>query len=199
ETDSTKIRLARKTGGRSLVPLVAWALSTFFKARARLLVARPHSFTFLVQEPLLDQNGTQISPTQTINTSSFALSNSGRETATKVEIVLNWKPQCVNLWPARHYEERIEPDNRYTMTIDSLAPREDVGFSMFSINNDLPAILIARCDQCVAQPINMEPQPIVSTWRRRTLAFLAFAGLSTLIYATIVLLQFLVLKTPFGH
>ncbi|MFC7302576.1 hypothetical protein [Cognatiluteimonas weifangensis] len=182
-----------------VVPLLAWVLSNFFKARARLLVARPHAFTFLVQEPLLDQQGNQISPTQTINTSSFVVANVGRESATKVEVVFNWKPQCVNLWPARHYQERVEPDNRYTITLDSLAPREDVGFHMFSINNDLPAFMIARCDQCVAQPIYMVPQPVVPAWKRRTFAFLAFAGLSTIIYAAIVLLQFLVLKTPFGH
>jgi hypothetical protein len=181
-----------------IVPLLAWALNVFFKARARLFVARPHAFSFLVQEPLLDQQGNQISPTQSINTSSFVISNSGRETATKVEVVFNWKPQCVNLWPARHYEERIEPDNRYTMIFDSLAPREDVGFEVFSINHDLPALLLARCDQCRAEHINMAPQPLVPSWRRRTTAFLAFAGISTLIYVAIVLLQFLVLRTPPG-
>lgn len=182
-----------------VVPLIAWMLNTFFKARARLLIARPHAFTFLVQEPLLDPSGTVISPTQTINTSSFVISNAGREIATKVELVFNWKPKCVNLWPTRHYEERIEPDNRFTMIFDSLAPREDVGFEMFSINSDLPALIIARCDQCVAQTIKMAPQPIVPAWKRRAFVFLTFAGLSTLIYAAIVLLQFLVLRTPFGH
>lgn len=182
-----------------VVPIFVWMLNTFFKAKAKLLVARPHAFTFLVQEPLIDTQGNQVSPTQTINTSSFVVSNAGRDTATKVEIVFNWKPQCVNLWPARHYQERIEPDNRYTITFESLAPREDVGFHMFSINNPLPEFIIARCDQCVAKHINMEPQPVAPAWQRHIYGFLAFSGLSIIIYASIVLLQFLILRTPIGH
>ena len=181
-----------------IVPLVAWMLNTFFKARAKLLIARPHAFTFLVPEPLLDPGGNEISPTQTVNTNSFVIFNAGRETATNIELVFNRKPPYINLWPARHYEERIEQDYRYTMMFSSLAPREDLGFEMFSINGELPGLIVARCDQCRADPINMAPQPVIPAWRRRAFAFLAFAGVATLIYSAIVLLQFLVLKTPYG-
>ena len=182
-----------------IVPLLAWMLNTFFKAKARLLIANPHSFTFLVQEPLRDPSGTVVSNTQTIQTRSFVVSNSGRETATNVEVIFNWKPQCVNLWPARNYEERTDPDGRYAMIFKSLAPRENLGFEMFSINHDVPALIVARCDQCAATFINMAPQPIAAPWKRRAVIFLAFAGLSTVVYAAIVLLQFLVLRTPYGH
>ncbi len=67
------------------VPLVTWALNTFFKAKARLLLASPHTFTFLVQQPLLDPQGKQISPSQTGHTRSLMLWNAGKDTATKVE------------------------------------------------------------------------------------------------------------------
>lgn len=179
------------------VPLVTWALNTFFKAKARLLLASPHTFTFLVQQPLLDPQGKQISPSQLVYTRSLMVWNAGKDTATKVEWVFNWKPLCINVWPPRHFEEHTEPDNRYIMIFDSLAPNEYLGCELFSINAELPNLLTVRSDQCVAQTINMYPQPVIPNWKRRIAGALTFAGLALVVYATIVLLQFLVLRTPF--
>jgi hypothetical protein len=44
-----------------IVPFIAWTLNTFFKSKAKLLIAKPHSFTFLVLEPLHDSDGKEIS------------------------------------------------------------------------------------------------------------------------------------------
>jgi hypothetical protein len=85
------------------------------------------------------------------------------------------------------------------MIFDSLAPNEYLGCELFSINNELPNLLILRSDQCVAQTINMYPQPVVPNWQRRIAVTLMLAGLALVVYATIVLLQYLVLKTPFGY
>jgi hypothetical protein len=181
------------------VPLFAWLLNTFFKARAKLQLAKPHSFTFLVQQPLIDSNGKTLSPTQSVHTSSFVLLNAGKETATKIELVFNWQPECINTWPSRHYESRTEPDSRFTMLFDSLSPKESLGFELFSINRDLPDLVTARCDQCVAQSVTMYPQPVAKPWQRRIAVFLLFAGLFVFVYVVIVVLQFLILKTPYGH
>ena len=126
------------------VPLVTWTLNTFFKAKARLLLASPHTFTFLVQQPLLNAQGQQVSPTQTVHTRSLLVWNAGKEAATKIEWVFNWKPLCINVWPPRHCEEHTEPDNRYVMIFDSLAPAEYLGCELFSINADLPNLLTVR-------------------------------------------------------
>ena len=88
-----------------LVPLVAALVNSFLKGKARLRVAQPHGFTFLVQQPLVDQQGKQISPNQSAHTRSFLVQNSGREPATKIELVFNWKPMCLNIWPSRHMTE----------------------------------------------------------------------------------------------
>lgn len=181
-----------------LVPVVAWAMSYFFRAKARVLLSIPHAFTFLVQEPLRDQDGTVISPTQTVNTRSIMISNTGRVTATKLELVFNWQPMCLNMWPIRHYEEHLEPDNRYTLIFDSLAPNERFGIELLAVNNNLPDLLTVRCDQCVAENIEMYPQPIAPAWKRRVALALVFAGMALVVYIVFVLFQFLILKTPFG-
>ena len=182
-----------------LVPLLTWVLNTFFRAKARLFLANPHTFTFLVPTPLLDPQGNQIAPRQTVHTRSLMVWNAGKETATKVEWVFNWKPLCLNVWPSRHFDEHTEPDNRYIIIFDSLAPNEYVGCELMSINAELPNLVTVRSDQCVAQSVNMYPQPVVSNSQRRIRTGLQLAGLALIVYLTILLLQFLVLKTPFGH
>ena len=135
-----------------------------------------------------------------MNTASLSrIWNAGKETATKVEWVFNWKPHCLNVWPSRHFQEHTEPDNRYVVIFDSLAPNEYVGCELLSINADVPALITVRSDQCVAQNLNMYPQPIVSNARRRVRTILQLSGLALIVYLAILLVQFLVLKTPFGR
>ena len=81
-----------------LIPFITWFLNVGIKAKAKLIWASPHSFTFLVQEPIRDPDGKVIQPTQKVCTASIKVINSGRETANKVELVFNWKPHYVNLW-----------------------------------------------------------------------------------------------------
>ena len=45
----------------------------------------------------------------------------------------------------------------------------------------------------------MYPQPVVNKAIRVIAAFLMAAGLATVVYCAILLLQFLVLETPLGH
>ena len=181
-----------------LVPLVTWILSNRFRARAKLQLGIPHSFTFIVQEPLRDKEGNVLRETQTVHTASHVVTNSGRETATKVELVFNWKPLCINIWPSRHYEEHSGQDGRHVMVFDSLAPNEQIGFELLSVNGDLPALANARSDQCTATSIAMHPQPIVAAWKRRLVVTLLFFGLSFSIYLATLILQFLILATPSG-
>lgn len=87
------------------IALLAWALNYFFKTKAKLQVGVPHQFTFLIQQPVHDDNGNILTSSQSVKTTSFIIRNAGRESATNVEIVFNWKPMCLNLWPVRHYKE----------------------------------------------------------------------------------------------
>ena len=181
------------------VPLIGWALNTYFKARAKLILANPHTFTFLVQQPLLDASGIQVSPTQAVHTRSLMVWNAGKESASKIEWVFNWKPLCINVWPSRHYTEYTETDNRFVMIFDSLAPNEYVGCEILSLNQQLPDLITVRSDQCVAKTINMFPQPFVPDFTRRISTALRLAGVALLIYVAIEILQFLILKTPLNR
>jgi hypothetical protein len=134
-----------------------------------------------------------------VKTHSFIIRNAGRETASKVELVFNWKPMCLNLWPVRHYQEHMEPDQRYVLLFENLAPREVIGVEVLSVNQDLPNMVVARSAECVAQWINMYPQPVVNRFVRVAAAALMALGLAAAVYILLLLLQFLILRTPLGH
>lgn len=182
-----------------LVPMIAWLLNTFLKGKARLQMAQPHTFTFIVQQPLLNAQGQQISSTQTVHTRSLLVKNAGRESATKVELVFNLKPMCLNIWPPRHYVEYTEPDGRYVLIFDSLSPNEVVGCEVMGVNQSVPDLVTVRSDQALAQRVNMYPQPVLTRDARAALGMLVLLGLATAVYLAIVLLQFLILKTPLGR
>ncbi|MEQ8689731.1 MAG: hypothetical protein RIC89_02690 [Pseudomonadales bacterium] len=183
----------------AVVPVIVWALDAFFRARAKLEVAAPHTFTFLVDEPLHDDDGNVQSPRQTVHTRSTIVRNTGRETATNVELVLNWEPLCLNVWPARSYQSEVAPDDRFIIRFSSLAPAETVGLEVLSINRELPALITVRSDQCEAKYVSMYPQPVASTRKKAFVAVLLFLGLAAAVYLATLLMQFLLVGTPFGQ
>lgn len=179
-------------------PFIAWTLARFFRAKAKLILASPHSFTFLVQEPRRDTDGKVLSTTQTARTASYLLRNTGSEAAKNVEFVFNWKPLCINIWPSRHITEHVEPDNRYVVILGSLAPNEFVGFELLAVNSDLPNLVTVRSEQGVAKYVEMYPQQVVKPWVMRLAAVLMVAGIGVCIYIFLLLLQFLILGTPYS-
>lgn len=189
-----------KTYAKELVALFVPCLSAIIarlkETRVRLTYSTPHGYTFLVQEPLRGPQGAVISPTQAVHTRSFFFRNAGRAIAHNVEIVFNWKPLCLNVWPSRHFEENTEPDNRYVLIFASLAPGEFFGCELLSVNNDLPALITVRSDEMFGIPVSMSPQPIVPRWRTMWVTALAFIGLAAGIYLLLIGLQWLILNTP---
>jgi hypothetical protein len=142
-----------------LAPFIAWVLNNRFQNRARLIQSTRHAFTFLIHQPLISPDGKQISPTQTVNTASFSVFNAGRQVANKLEVVFNWKPQHLNIWPSRHYTENTAPDGRFSLSFDNLAPKETIGFELLAVNGQLPAMVTVRSDQSVASNMPYCPNP----------------------------------------
>lgn len=180
-----------------LVPFITWLLNVGIKPRAKLIWTSPHSFNFLVQEPLRDAQGNVLQPTQTVHTASIKVINTGRDTAHIVELVFNWKPPYLNLWPVRSYEERSDGDQRHMLIFENLAPKEELGFEIMSINQDLPALLQVRSAECLAKNVGLMWFASVPSWRIKIARLFVLLGFSAAVYWTVTLVQFLVLKTPF--
>ena len=177
------------------VPIITWALNSFFKSKAKLKAGNPHSFTYIIKEPLLNENREVIGDTQVANTNTLIVKNVGRETATKVEIGLNWQPQFFNVWPVRNYQTHTQEDGRFYIIFDSLSPNETVGVALLSVNRDLPAVTNIRSDQSTAQFVNMEPMEVFKKSYIQILRVFILLGFATAIYLAILLVQFLIVDT----
>ena len=180
-----------------LVPILTWFLNRILQPKSKLAWSIPHSFTFLIQEPRVDENGKQIAPSQTIKTGSILIKNIGKTTLDNVEVVFNWKP-ILNIWPIRHFEEKLEVDNRYVMIFDTLSINESIQIEVIEreTNKDLPQLLTVRSKQCTAMNIQMAPQQVVETWKINLAKMLLLIGIGASVYFVIILIQLLVLSTP---
>lgn len=178
---------------KEIVALLLSVVGTFsarlLQPKAKLIHSVRHRFHYLIPEPLRGPDGKIISQTQSVSVVSLAVSNTGRSTATSVELVFNWKPPYFNVWPLRHYTILDHPDRRFSLILESLAPKEAFGMELLSINRDLPELCNVRSEQTQSVEKIMIPQMVHPRWIMGLVAWLMFAGLVTTIYLLLVLIE----------
>lgn len=175
--------------GALVIALVVAVFTRAIQPRAKLIHSLRHQFHYLLQEPIRDQEGQIVSPTQNVRIMSMSTFNAGRSTATKVELVFNWKPQFFNVWPLRHYEEREHPDRRFSIVLDSLAPKESFGIELLAVNRELPDLCNVRSEQCESVEKEMRPQIVVGRSMLVLLWTILSLGFVTAIYLALSLIQ----------
>jgi hypothetical protein len=171
------------------VPLSIWFLNRRFQPSARLIHSIRHTFRFLIPEPLRDPEGKIIRPTQSANVTSLAVTNVGRTPAKNVELVFNWKPAFVNVWPLRHYTTLDSPDGRHSIVLESLAPKEVFGMELLAINQELPGLCNVRSEQTESVQKQMIPQIVQPVWFIGVLGWLLAAGCVATVYIILLLIE----------
>jgi hypothetical protein len=183
-----------------LFALILALIYHFFRARAKLVWATPHGFTFLLSpsapavttapptgpQPSAAQLPVPVPQNFNIFTGSIVISNTGRDPATGVEVTFNWRPDNYNIWPVRPYDIHLSPDNRFTLKFANLAPKEFFQIELISPNM-LPLVLSVRSRECVGKQIGMRPMVILQNWIIRTTWGLMFLGVASIIYLVIKL------------
>ena len=178
-----------------IVPFITWLLNVPLRARPNIVWGSPHGFNFLVHEPLNDAEGKVLSDTQLARTKSFRIINSARASASKIELVFNWKPMCINIWPLRKFNEELLSDKRYVLSFETLAPKEEIGIEVLAVNAELPSLASVRCSESIPKEIPIRWVQSVPQWRINTILLATFVGLGTAVYWLLTLLQFIVLHT----
>jgi hypothetical protein len=184
-----------QTYSKELVTIVGvfltFALNRFLKGRAKLIFGRRHAFISLVEEPLKDSEGTVVAARQTLRTESVIVRNEGREPAKNIEIVFNWKPQSLNVWPVRHYEERDTQNGRWSIKFDSLASGEELNLEVFSTNREIPAILTLRSEDQLAKMVDFEVVRSFGSKTKSIFVALIILGVATIFYIFALVIQLL--------
>ena len=85
----------------------------------------------------------------------------------------------------------MNPEGRFIVHLTNLAAKEFVGFEMLGMQ-ELPVLVQARCDQAVAQRMEMIPQQVHPHWRLLLVAYLMLAGFAATVYVVLSLLQLLI-------
>jgi len=176
----------------ALIPVIILIIERITKPRAQLLLTNPHTFTYIVEEPLRDAEGNVIRPVQSAYTASYSIINDGKDTANSVEVVFNYKPQYCNIWPVVNMEEMEGQNNRYIYKIEALAPKERIQFELLSINAELPNVINAKCKEGLSKNVQTYPQPIAPNWKRNIAFSLLFIGSASTIYLIIFFLRLLI-------
>lgn len=164
------------------VVLFGALVSRLFRLRARLTYSFGHSWDMLVDQPLIDAEGKELSKTQIARTASITVRNTGLLAAKAVEVTFNWRPMIFNVWPARSHSEATHSFDRYSLKFDSLAPGEQVTIEIMSINRLLPEITAVRSDDIVGKKVQMTQVRALPGWVNVAIAGLIILGASTAIY-----------------
>jgi hypothetical protein len=179
-----------------LVPLITFILNTFFKGTAKVSVGELHQFSFLIEEPLRDENGDIVKPKQIVNTKSYVIFNEGREAAKDFELIFNYKSDMhLNIWPVRPYTESYDPNGRYVLTFGYVAPKENFRCEVLSVNAELPELLTARSQQGLSRTVLLYPQKVMNKYFIKFIQCCIFLGMASFVYFFILLLQWLITKT----
>jgi len=178
-----------------IVPVFTLILNKYFKNSAKISYGELHQFTYLINEPLLNKDGELVRQTQTVHTQSYVFRNDGKEAATNMEVIFNYPPMYLNVWPSRLFTVKNDLEQRYVMVFDYLAPKETIRCEVLAINTQVPMLLSVRCKEGIAQNIVLAPQRVFHPAFINSIRLLIFLGSVSLVYIIVVLLQWLLLKT----
>ena len=150
-----------------VVGLVARALSP----RSNVKWGVSHGFVFAVQ---------QTSGNVSFHTLTVFVQNLGRAGSENVEVHFNYKPEHLQIWPTLNYDTTTNPENRFTVSVKRLAPKEHFTLELLS-GRPLPDVLRVRSDAGDAKKVTIGPSQIFSPWVRRALLFLIWLGFFAII------------------
>lgn len=153
-----------------IVSLVVGVILQRLKDRPKLLYWLPGSFIFQLKEPEI-----------TLRTDSLTIQNSGRESASSVEIIHQSRPDHFQFSTPVNFVEETTPSGEHVIIIKSLGPKEYVNIQLMSHTN-LPVLLNVRAASGPAKQIQVHLQPILSKLVQISAAALMLIGMGLIIY-----------------
>lgn len=161
----------------SFVTLLAVWFAYWLAGRPRLIVFSPNATLFQLDPP---QAG---SPPMTIRAGQIFLQNSGRRSATDIQVVAEQgaHPWGYNIIPAVDHSVRTGARGEWILDLPFLGPGENV---VIQVLNG-PQIASIRAKEGPAKPVPVVHQRLYPKWFNRLAVFLMLTGLITLAYGLV--------------
>ena len=170
------IDFATSSFGQAVGIAIATAIiGRFVTARSKLVWAVSHQH--LYQMPRLDDDGSF-----PVTTQQVWLQNTGRVPAEDVEVVLNWKPQHLEVWEPRNYVSANLPDGRFALVFPYITGGEVVILSMIDTIREIPAIISIRSKSGLGTMVAMAPQRVWSNWIIYPTLIVTMMGFTSVVY-----------------
>ena len=148
---------------------------------SKVVWSTTHGFNFHV--PVLDpDNPEKYLPNKaSYFTQTIFVQNTGKGTAEDVELIFNYKPEHFQIWPITPYKEEIHKDNRFSLRVEHLSPRENFSVELLG-THELPRLLRIRTQSKEGMEILMSPSQVYSRWIHILVAALMFSGAFLIVY-----------------
>jgi hypothetical protein len=121
----------------------------FLRPRVRIIWGQKTNFTHVLRPKKDGQVPVRV------DTAHYIIQNSGRAPAKEVEVVLNYAPDEVSIWPQRSYQLSTNNENRLIVKLEFLAPREFIDLILLNVANELPDVLSVKSPDCVGKLVNI--------------------------------------------
>jgi hypothetical protein len=132
-----------------LITTIVGVVGYFVKPKVKLIWGQKTNFSHVLR-PKKDGD----LPVR-VSTSHYIVQNSGRASAKDIEIVFNYAPDEVSIWPQRAYKLEKNSEGRLIAKLDFLAPKEFIDVFLLSVANDLPELLNVKNPEFVGKAVNI--------------------------------------------
>jgi hypothetical protein len=169
-----------------LLGLAATFIAWIARPRTKIVWSKTHAYCHTVFQNQASQNPTtpnqapQPLPPLLVYNEYFVVGNRGRKTAEQIEIVFNFKPQTLSIWPQRNYREMTNPEGRY-----NLAPRENFNVNVLQATSQPPELLAVRTPDRVGKQIRTQVFPVYPNWVLVLVWLMIFLGVCVCIYGAL--------------
>jgi hypothetical protein len=174
---------------RSLIPALLTVVITLvgraLSPRSRIKWGVSHGFVFAVPQvaPTTaqdDAGGNAPSALVPYHTRTVFVQNMGRAVAELVEVHFNYRPEHMQIWPTLNYDTTTNPENRLTVSVVNLGPREYFTLELLSVR-PLPDVLRVRSKAGDGKQIGIAPSEVLPPWYRTMLRVLIWLGVFAII------------------
>jgi hypothetical protein len=160
---------------RSVIPALLTVVITLagraLSPRSRVKWGMSHGFAFAVQQPTDD--GNRVIPYHTV---TIYVQNVGRAVADSVEVHFNYKPEHMQIWPTLNYDTSTNPENRFTVIVSNLTPKEHFTLELLSARPP-PDVLRVRSSGGEGKQVPIAPAELFPLWVRRGFVVIMWLGL----------------------